>query len=332
MQPETLPLSDIPDHLLAFVDWLSGTVKSSDLITIKDALENWGFATVQNATFRPRHHKRAYQTSDGLVTLLYKHKENPLNSNLEFTATALRFLENQLGTLQPLFEWLVEIGFIARRIDLSCDDYSHSLPIHQIKHFYDRGWVNGFNNTGRLIECGQDGSAGLSMRFGHRGSKGSGKSIIFYDKNIESKGKINAIRVELSLADNRADVAFTDLCMRELSQWPDMICGLHADSIDFVDDNGDRPDWWLNYLTERWHPLAKIDITSPSFERLMIWWDRQILPSLVTFRRCFGEDFQSWIDNSSKEYQCSVNTRNRHKQIIAEYKTLNGTNEIGSCS
>lgn len=324
MQSDTLPHSTGCKRL-SFVDWLAGTVRTSDLILISNYLRKIGFAGLKPASFRSKFHQQAYQTPDGLVTFLLGHCEDKDKSNLEFTATALRFIESRSpsGTLQELFAWLNGMGLVARRIDLSCDDYSRSLSIFEIKRYYDEGWVKGFRNTGRLIESGQRASGGLSIRFGKRGSSGSGKSIIFYDKSIESKGKIDAIRCELSLTDERAQDAFVDLVDLDYSRWSDFIVGVHAGVIDFVDDCGEQPDWWLEYLTGSWYGLPSKKPSSPSFEAIHAWYERQLRPTLTTFRRCFGDRiFEKWLLESTENYDCSKFTLKRHMQIIEEYKLL----------
>lgn len=320
-------------HLEAFIDWLSGTFPSNHLNEVIHRFHQWGIGTISNAPFRPKFHERAYQSNDGLVTISHKHIEDSDNSNLELNATALRFLEwrTASGTLSEVFEWLWEIGFVCRRIDLTCDDYSRSLPIREIKRFYDNGWVQGFQNTGQIIERGKDGSAGLSMAFGNRGSVGSGKRFVFYDKFLQSKGKIDAIRAELSIDDERAQTVFTKLCNRGSYHWPNYIRGLHADAIRFIDEEGECPDWWANYLDGCWEEMPKREPISPSFERLFAWLDRQVGPSLRTLYLCYQSDrFLDWVMERIEAYECSDGTLIRHHKIVQEYQRFDGLKKPNS--
>ena len=119
------------------------------------------------------------------------------------------------------------------RIDADIDDYSKTLDINKIKKAVDKNQYVGFRNTPNYREYGIKGSRGQSISFGHRGSRGSGKYIVIYDKFKESKGKIDCIRIEISFYNIFVEQFSQDIIESPFLLWGEIIKGWIIGSLDF---------------------------------------------------------------------------------------------------
>lgn len=198
-----------------------------------------------------------------------------------------------VGLLTPhrlrwLLKGLLVLGFRASRVDLVLDDFTWSYSPRDPHEAYEAGNVAGFRDTGRLISKGRQSGRGLSFSLGNRGRSGSGKHLIFYDKNLESGGERDCCRLECSFYRDHANQVCQDLCKLSLEHWPLLIRSYLLVAVDFLDrsqsdraDRCDRLGWWAE-LVDGSIPLAfEPRHRDPDLlARMYRWFKKQIAPSL----------------------------------------------------
>lgn len=213
-------------------------------------------------------------------------------------------------------------------IDINIDDYERRFDIRFIKECYDNHKVVGFRNTGELKDLGKNGSKGLMFSLGRRGSNGGGKRIMWYDKNIESKGLINAIRVELSLYGHHAQEAFKTIAFNNLNCLPTIIHGYIVGAVDFRDRQGERDKnpgrrerlefykWFADDVPEI---VVSLPYKVKHVDKLIAWFEL-IAPSFyvvmtVLITRLGTEGFDEWFWKMVFNGEKRLNSR--HKYLIS---------------
>jgi hypothetical protein len=169
-----------------------------------------------------------------------------------------------------------QIGGKATRIDLAYDDFTRQLlDLDMVNVAAHEGNYFGFKNFARHAKFRRTKGETLMLNhgytFGEPGSTGSGKQVVFYDKNLQSKGQVNSIRIESRFFKQRADVI-----VQALTTAPNMIVlsskanALIAGSIDFRrrTNNNDRHadryprlEWWERVVNALSH--STINVTRP---------------------------------------------------------------------
>lgn len=114
------------------------------------------------------------------------------------------------------------VGFRPTRIDISYDDYERRIPVRTFWGFKELGMITRFKK-GRphLQNVEKKGTFWEGVTLGSRGSNGGGFYIRYYDKSIESKGKINAIRLEAEITEEKARVVWEELSNHLSDIWSD---------------------------------------------------------------------------------------------------------------
>ena len=182
--------------------------------------------------------------------------------------------------------------FKCTRDDLTLDDYDKSFQIEWVKEAYDRHWYTGFRDTGDYREFGRYGSKGKQFSIGNRGSKGGGKRMVFYDKDAESKGEIEAYRIELSCYDHYAQQSFEQLCDTPYLCWGEVIGGWISGAIDFRKRKGEkdknpgrrkRLEWWASLIEKFPKMKPSREYKNSDLESLKEWFVKQVSPSVAVF-------------------------------------------------
>lgn len=108
------------------------------------------------------------------------------------------------------------------RIDLAFDDYTRSLfTMDDVREAAISGNFSGFARvdmqrptrwmTHKKTDQRRPQLLGDSVTFGRKGKAGSGKQVVFYDKGLESGGRLNALRIEARFFKTRAQMIFEDI-------------------------------------------------------------------------------------------------------------------------
>ena len=194
---------------------------------------------------------------------------------------------------------LKECKFKCTRVDVAIDDYTKTFDVRTVALAKDKHHYKGFGNTGQHIKNGRNGSLGEMVTFGNRGSRGGGKRICKYDKSIESKGKIDAMRIELSCYKHYALQLFEHLCAVEVIAWGELIGAWISGAIDFRRRQGEkdknpgkrrRLGWWAKIVKGFAQIKPGREYTPDSIEKVKAWLVKQVAPSLaVMAHRMWGE-------------------------------------------
>ena len=186
------------------------------------------------------------------------------------SSVLLPFKQRRLYKLMRVLRRKCE--FHTTRLDPCIDDFNKTLDIYEIRSAVDEFHCISFNDAVRFQKYGSKGSRGLSIDFGRRGSSGGGKYVVIYDKSVESKGKIDSIRVEASFCGRYAEQLFDNLCDVPYCMWGEIIKEWMSGAIDFrrCKNDGDklhygsRLPWWRKIVgsTAKLRPSCEYSIDS----------------------------------------------------------------------
>jgi hypothetical protein len=241
----------------------------------------------------------------------------------------------KMKTVRELAMLCVLAGLDCTRGDIAIDDYGKRLSIMNfLKAVEDRNYAK-FRDTYISGKIGGKGGSTLTIRLGSREST---RSTIVYDKSVESKGRIDAIRIETKFG---AKVAY-DVMLEWLSIDPDewgkrwehesarWLMRSVVGSVDFIDKKNHpgeknlnripRLDWWQAFidLIDGEPIYHAATVAKPSLERSARWQMRQVMRSLVCVLSGFGEDGLAWFQNQIETARASLNEK--HMKLITQYR------------
>lgn len=312
------------------IDWFQGTFPSRYFDKVISFTSKFlGKGEFEELYKGLRYFDRAFQHPSGAILGLGR-SYKPDGADLAYLelsgSVLLPYKQSRLRKLMRVLR--KKCHFKCTRIDLCVDDFSRSLDIRQIKRATDKYHHVGFLDTVKFTEFGMKGSRGLSISFGRRGSSGGGKYLVIYDKGLESKGKIDSIRVELSCYDRYAVQSFDQLCDLPYLCWGDIILGWISGAIDFRRrrdkndrDPSNRPrlPWWKKFVSNA-TPLKPSSVYKvDSLERIAVWLFHQVAPSLCTMMKGLNKrgsnSFSDFFDELMKNGESRL--REKHKYLIA---------------
>ncbi|KKT02154.1 MAG: Replication initiation factor family protein [Parcubacteria group bacterium GW2011_GWA2_43_17] len=174
---------------------------------------------------------------------------------------------------------------------------------------------------------GRDGRIKDGVKFGNRGSKGSGSFLRIYDKGLESDGENNAIRWELELSGEKAQKAYNKIIGHngDCEAMAKILSGLIGSCIDFVYRTGEknldrleRYEWWDYLLTLLGFAEIRRDKQTKTIAKTKKWVETQIKPSLTAIKMAFGDsEFFEWL-LSLTEVDAVLSAK--HKAAVEEYR------------
>lgn len=191
--------------------------------------------------------------------------------------------EQQLEILQLAFH----LDYHVTRIDLALDLYTcdevrevlfdeFKLNTHLIRGFRDF-------RDGSVVDAISGVYKSKCLYFG---SKSSDKLLRIYDKNLESKGLTESLRLELQLRASLAqEAALQFKSLDSVDLFPLIIASLHFGNYSFVD----LPLW--DSLKEKFDS-GEIALSRPTKDQtlasLLAWLKKQVAPTLATFCEYYG--------------------------------------------
>ncbi|HBG78954.1 MAG TPA: hypothetical protein DDW84_08990 [Phycisphaerales bacterium] len=271
-----------------------------------------------------------YQSSDerdeitkGKVTLEVQGKalDGLSFSDIEILLDGLRIFEPQVGRLDLYFDdvhRVISPAMLHRKVVRLSKDGKRVLKAD----------FSGFRKCSRKDDM--DATKGRefdTVTFGKRGSKGNGKFLRVYDKELESDGANNAIRWELELSGDKSNAVYKALCCNsgDVEKMAKVISSTIGGCIDFVHRTGDKNIGRLERY-EFWDYIlfllgaAKIENkpVKKSIEKSKEWIERQVTKSLTAIKKAFGdrEFFEWFLSLIETEQPLSA----AHLNAIAEYK------------
>jgi len=192
------------------------------------------------------------------------------------------------------------------RIDVCLDDFSRRIDPHDLLEIAKIKDYSRFRQF-HLRQSYENGNklSYDSIVFGSL-KKGWIKQLEVYDKNLETKGKINAVRWEAKFREDKADTIFTMLAgtSGNLDAFA-LLCGsIVVGSITFIHRNGDKNiprldeyDFW-KLIKEG---LSDLRIRSKkkvnTVTGIIKWVERQVAPNFACLSKLFKSEktFFAWI-------------------------------------
>lgn len=186
--------------------------------------------------------------------------------------------------------------FKATRIDVALDDFDKSVPLEDVAAAVYAGNYARVKTRPELRGQIEDGG-GWTVYFG---SFKSNKLVRFYEKSIQSQGKIDSHRWEVEYRSdlaNQAFIAYTDVQPKYYDELvPSLLGAMVTGAIDFVDrSNPDRLDrlprlqFWQKFVDK--FGLIRFSKVRPvqTVERLIKWVKRQVAPTLAVLHKGLGK-------------------------------------------
>lgn len=244
--------------------------------------------------------------------------------------------------LMLLIKDFVDFGGWITRLDLTVDDYTHSLNLSQIFEAYQAGsmvartkvlkYDNGYKSPGvKDLEM---------IRIGKRSSQFFSR---IYNKFLESKGKIDAIRFEVELKQELAHHSFLALFLRslpseqsysksnskelDLGEFAKTVLGIISAKLDFVDRASNsnisrcsRLWWWQQFLDG----IEEIKIVIPrvksTIKSIESWVLRSVVASLALLVANQGDNSEVYLgDLISLGF---AKLKDRHRAILIDAQKL----------
>ena len=198
------------------------------------------------------------------------------NLSLDCSVAFLKIEGSHLGSfsqsrVRKLIRVLLrKVNFSFSRLNIVVDDYKKRLDIEQIRRDVYKGYFTGRfqNKEVKYQTFGVGGSRGRQISFG--------KSLVIYDKELESRGKIKSIRVELNLCHSLAQQVAEHLASFPLDSWEKIMRSWICYSIDFVRRSGSddedpalcpRLSWWRFFAKGTSEIVSDISKKKVSYRR-----------------------------------------------------------------
>jgi hypothetical protein len=174
-----------------------------------------------------------------------------------------------LEQLRPFIIELGKLGAKGRRIDVALDDYTRQLLT--VEQFIEAGRARNVTGCRRwepkeLLDVVTGEYLAHGCNFGVRGKDGSGRYVRVYDKALESRGMINAVRFELETAGDVAELLFEELADCDDDEtFKRKLRRVLAGAVDFRDrgherniDRMPRLSWWAAVVDSLAEPLRMV--------------------------------------------------------------------------
>jgi hypothetical protein len=215
------------------------------------------------------------------------------------------------------------------RFDPAIDDYSKSISFEQVDAALSGGNYTGFKKAYALRNYNDKGKIdGFTCSFGSRDSLFYGR---FYDKGAQTKGEIDAYRLEGEFKDELAQRVVRDWLAIDPERFeedsPRVLAAMVVGRISFIerteDKNVSRAEmlpWWKEFVEMVGARIRhSIAATQTSFERKKNWITRSVAPTLTMFLEIMGiRGFEQYIN--SEVIAAAERFKDYHRKFIEVHK------------
>jgi DNA relaxase NicK len=210
--------------------------------------------------------------------------------------------------LDDFGKWLVNSGCRCSRLDWAIDDYSHGLRLEDIEEAVREGSYSGARVC-RIYEKRVRGGTQIGKTI-YLGSSESDRQVRIYDKAVESKGLIDAIRYEVQWRDELAHKCFMALFSSDSFEDGSKLVSQYAvGSVHFlsrVDKNLPRcpvKPWWQEFIDKVGERLKlSVPRVQPMLSDKKRWIERQVAATIAVIVRCMGfDDAFHWLEREVRE-------------------------------
>lgn len=288
------------------IDWLAGTIKDSKTQELMAELGQFFTDEFVDQERGMGFYQESWRSTLGIVVGLKPHGTDRNDAYFSIPGSVIGAVAHE--RIHELVKLLIyKYDFHVSRIDLKLDDYSKTITPELANAAIDPDIENGQSVSGfRAFEFiksnHKKGVIGTTLNLGRIGSKGSGKYLVIYDKGIESKGEIDATRMELRLSQESAKSTATLLAAIPVEDIGKYIFDIITSSVDFIQrdaserlDRSVRLDWWAVIADGREQiKLTGIHIKS-TLDSAKRWVHNQVAPILATIVNAFSNE-QDWND------------------------------------
>lgn len=219
-------------------------------------------------------------------------------------------------------------GGDCNRIDVAVDDENRLTSLEKILDAQVDKNYTGVRSHRRIISGGLDSDDGATFYFG---SKASDLQLRIYDKKVESKGAVNAIRWELQLRREKAKEMcrlWIDADVLEGDSVGAVLSGAVAGSVDFIDRSSKSKDltrcpmlpWWRKlkaHLSKGYKLQVKPKETT--IEKKIGWLCHAVMPSLAIIKKYLGErNFWQFLEEEVTDKECFLSDVDRKMIEVAK--------------
>lgn len=214
--------------------------------------------------------------------------------------------------LETLVAWLVPAGakydLDCTRIDLCLDDKEKNLDLGKITEAHMRGdFFNvSYSNLENSGKRKQD--KGVAVYFG---SPSSTKRLVFYDKSIESGGKVEGIRAEARFRKQDAATVLLDSLEALSHDTQDFIqfaVNTILGVVDFRNRSSDDKNrfrcpvlsWYSDFIRiVRASPVrVRTELKTECVQRSIDWIKKSVAQSLALVQNVLDSDFPEWLETT----------------------------------
>ncbi len=212
--------------------------------------------------------------------------------------------------------WFLRAGVRCSRFDWAIDDYARSLSLDSIEECTRTGDFAGAN-TSRVYKQRRRGRSELGHTI-YIGSPGSDKQVRIYDKFVESRGEIDAIRYEVQWRDELAHACFTQLFSAgNPEHGSQIVSGYAVGSVSFIRRTSRTLsrcpvfDWWQDFV-DRVGFCLKLSVPriQPMLSAKKRWIENQVAGTIALITRCMGfDDAFAWLEREVREKLTNLPSR-----------------------
>jgi len=282
------------------IDWIAGTTKESKSTELMAELGQFFTDEFVDQERGVGFYQESYKSTLGILVGLKPRGTDRDDSYFSIPGSVVGAIAHE--RIHELVKLLIyKYDFHFSRMDLKLDDYSKTITPELAYTAYQDGNVAGFKTHHWHSSGSELKGIGRSLCLGRAGNKGSGKYLVIYDKSIESKGEIDATRMELRLSGDIVKSAATLFSAIPAGEIAKYIFDIITSSVDFVVrdaserlDRAVRLDWWAVIADGRERiKLTGIHIKS-TLDSAKRWVHNQVAPILATVLNSFEGNEQDW--------------------------------------
>jgi DNA relaxase NicK len=226
-----------------------------------------------------------------------------------------------------------QFGIKVTRVDIAIDDYSKKIGFSQVRDAINAGNKANFGK-GKITENFGEERGGFTIVCG---SPKSNRQLIFYDKNAESEGQINAYRWEARLKDEIADKAIDEWLEVPEKLSAHYLAAVVSGIVAFVERGKEKNisrmkelPWWKEFKDAIGASIRhSVQRVRTNLKKAKKWINRQVACMLAAIKEVVGEEsFTNWISNQIDEAPERFN-QNHYARIIQwkhEYSDLGNGN------
>jgi DNA relaxase NicK len=205
-------------------------------------------------------------------------------------------------------------GGRASRLDIAIDDYSKSITGELFGEALREGNFKYYDVSSYTAY--QNGNGGWTYTMG---SRQSDRYVRYYNKGVESEGRIDSYRLEVELKGGQALGVFDELC--ECVGADDMLvkaAGYCIGAIELVDRGADvnisrcpRLSWWDEFCCRVGTAIRyKVESLPSTIFRSMEWISRSVTTTIATIFEAMGADLgRMWLDREISKGATRLDSR-----------------------